>query len=80
MMTAVKIRKYLDSEIIQIPVHKDMVGKDAEIIILTEFRQDKAEPKPRQSERKPGTAKGMITIADDFEAPLDDETVRDFYK
>lgn len=77
MMTAIKIRKHLDSEIIHIPIHKDMVGKDAEIIILTEFRQKKSEIKPG---RKPGTAKGMITIADDFEAPLDDETAGEFYK
>ena len=80
MMTAVKIRKHLDSEIIHIPVHKDMLGKDAEIIILTESHHNKTETKPERSERKPGTAKGMITIADDFELPLDDETMREFYK
>ncbi len=36
MMQAVKIKKYPDSEIINIPVSRDMVGKYAEIIILTE--------------------------------------------
>ena len=31
-------------------------------------------------ERKPGTAKGRFIMADDFERPLDEETLELFYK
>ena len=30
------------------------------------------------SERKPGSAKGQIILADDFDAPLPEEVLRDF--
>jgi prevent-host-death family protein len=35
--------------------------------------------KPSQ-DRVPGSAKGKITIADDFDAPLPDELLKAFYK
>jgi prevent-host-death family protein len=35
--------------------------------------------KPIQ-DRKPGSAKGKIFIADDFDAPLPDEILKEFYK
>ncbi len=76
MMQALKIKRHLDSEIIHIPVSRDMIGKDAEIIILTESHQKTGAKK--KSKRKPGSAAGMITVADDFESPLDDEILREF--
>lgn len=35
--------------------------------------------KPIQ-DRKPGSAKGKIIIADDFDAPLPDDILQEFYK
>lgn len=35
--------------------------------------------KPIQ-DRKPGSAKGKIIIADDFDAPLPDDILKEFYK
>ena len=35
--------------------------------------------KPAQN-RKPGSAKGKITISDDFDAPLPEDILRGFYK
>ena len=35
--------------------------------------------KPIQ-DRKPGSAKGKIIIADDFDAPLPDDIIEEFYK
>ena len=35
--------------------------------------------KPRL-DRKPGSAKNKITIADDFDAPLPDDILKEFYK
>ena len=31
-------------------------------------------------DRKPGSAKGKIIIADDFDAPLPDDILKEFYK
>jgi prevent-host-death family protein len=31
-------------------------------------------------DRKPGSAKGKIIVADDFDAPLPDEMLKEFYK
>jgi prevent-host-death family protein len=31
-------------------------------------------------DRKPGSAKGKILISDDFDAPLPDEILKEFYK
>lgn len=35
--------------------------------------------KPTQN-RKPGSAKGKIILSDDFDAPLPDDILREFYK
>ena len=35
--------------------------------------------KPLQN-RKPGSAKGKISISDDFDAPLPEDILREFYK
>jgi len=31
-------------------------------------------------DRKPGSAKGKITMSDDFDAPLPDDILKEFYK
>ena len=66
-MEAVRIRTRLDSETLHIPDLRAIIGKEVEIIVLVESQ---AEGMPK---RKPGSAQGLITMADDFEAPLDDE-------
>ncbi len=35
--------------------------------------------KPARKPRNPGSAKGKVTMAGDFNAPLPDELVKDFY-
>ena len=73
-MEAIKIKTHINSDTIHLSVPKKIVGKEAEIIILVE-------PDDLQlKKRVPGTAKGLITMADDFEAPLDEEIVESFYK
>ena len=73
-MEAVRIKKRLDSDTIHIPDIKDMIGKEVEIVILVESDDSYSQ------KRMPGSAKGMITIADDFADPLDDNLIKDFYK
>jgi len=78
-MQALRIRKRLDSDTIQFPELKNMIGKDVEIIIIIET-QETDEKTPINPARTPGSAKGMMKIADDFEMPLASEILEDFYK
>jgi len=42
-----------------------------------------AKPAPFEKptrDRKPGSAKGKIIMADDFDAPLPDDVLKEFYK
>ena len=77
-MEAIKIKKHIDSEILNLPVPKTMVGKNVEIIVLVES-DDTQESQPKKK-RQPGSAKGLIWMADDFEKPLDDSMLAEFYK
>ncbi|OQY53733.1 MAG: hypothetical protein B6245_22440 [Desulfobacteraceae bacterium 4572_88] len=80
-MQALKISKQIDSEILYIPEFGNMIGKNVEIIILTEYDDsDRQSSSCVRPVRKPGSAKGMISLADDFQAPLDDDLTEEFYK
>ena len=76
-MQAIKIRRHIDSDILHLPVPKDIIGKNVEIIVLVETNDISGSNKSR---RKPGSAKGLIDMSDDFAAPLDDEIIEGFYK
>lgn len=76
-MQAIKIRQHIDSAILHLPVPESMIGKNVEIIVLIESDDTYQTEK---SERKPGSAKGLMTMSDDFEAPLDDEIIESFYR
>jgi len=69
-MQFLKINKKIDSEILYLPEFRNMIGKNAEIIILTEsdepFSSDVRQPE------KPGSAKEMINLEDDFQDTLDE--------
>ncbi len=77
-MEAHKIKKYIDSEILNLSIPKAMIGKNVEIIVLVES-DDNQESHPKKK-REPGSAKGLIWMADDFEKPLDDDMLAEFYK
>jgi len=77
-MEALKIKKHIDSEILSLTIPKAMIGKDVEIILLVEST-DTQESRPKKK-REPGSAKGLIWMADDFEKPLDDDMLAEFYK
>ena len=57
-MEALRIKKHIDSEILNLPVPKTMVGKNVEIIVLVES-DDTQECQPKKK-RQPGSAKGLI--------------------
>ena len=48
-----------------------MVGKNAEIILLVESGD--IQQIPAKTNQEPGSAKGIMTMGDDFEKPLNDE-------
>ena len=64
-MNAIRIEKRLDSHVV--PELIPLIGKQVEIIVL----ETAAKTGPR-SGPKAGSAKGMVTMAPDFDAPLDD--------
>jgi hypothetical protein len=69
-MNAIRIRQRLDSEVAELlPQLAPMVGKDVEIIVL----EDSDAPRRASfAGPKAGSAKGEVTLAPDFDAPLDD--------
>lgn len=75
-MNALRIRTHVDSETLHLPALKQIIGKDVEIIVLVE----PSDFTNHKRKRVPGSAKGTITMSDDFTAPLDPEIVEEFYK
>jgi len=60
-MHALRIKKQINSEILYLPEFKNMIGKNAEIIILTEA--DEHFSSDRQTDKNPGTEKGRAAKA-----------------
>ncbi len=75
-MDALRIRTHVSSDTLHLPDLKPMIGKDVEIIVLVESPDTIV----RKRKRIPGSAKGMISMSDDFAAPLAPEIVEEFYK
>ena len=67
-MGAIHIRKRLDSHVVDLPELKPLVGQTVEITVIPQADDHS----PPAEGPKPGTAKGMIWMADDFDAPLED--------
>jgi hypothetical protein len=80
-MNWIRVNKYLDSETINIPINSNMVGKQAEIIILIkDYPTLKSENYEKLFIRQPGSAKGMITVTDNLQEPLGETVLKEFYK
>ena len=78
-MEAIRIQTHLDSDTLYLPDLKPMIGKDVEIIILAESRAEKRHAVEIRK-RQPGSAKGLFSMSDDFEAPLEPEIIGSFYR
>lgn len=68
-MRAVRIRKRLESHVVDLPELRPLVGKDVEIIVLEE---EASVATANPAGPRAGSAKGMIRMAADFDAPLED--------
>jgi hypothetical protein len=74
-MEAIKIKTRINSETIRLPELRKLMGKRVEVIVLEETEPNEATPK-----RQPGSAKGEISITDDFEKPLPSDFIQKFLK
>ena len=68
-MNALRIRTRLTSHVVELPELEPLVGKVVEIIVLEEpeIPTHDGGPVPRA-----GSARGTVTMGDDFDAPLED--------
>jgi len=66
-----KLSKLIDQAIVGEEIVISKSGKPVAKIVPFE--------KPTQN-RKPGSAKGKLIISDDFDAPLPDDILQEFYK
>ena len=81
-MEAIRLKKRIRSDSIQITGLGSLANRKVEVIILVEpeLGGHRGVRARRAAKRKPGSAKGLIRIADDFHKPLDEDTVRSFYE
>ena len=81
-MEALKMRTHVDSDSLHISGLQGITGRDVEVIVLVEpeegAKKKNGALKPKG--RIPGSAKGLITISDDFHMPLDEEEFEAFYQ
>lgn len=74
-MFAVEFDTVSEGNTIRIPKeYKEFVSKNIRVILMLD------EKKITRKQRKPGSAKGKFFMSDDFEQPLDDEIVDQFYQ
>lgn len=64
MQQAMKIEQIILEKLRSLPLEKQQ-----EVLDFVEFLEQKIRGKRR---RQPGTAKGLVTISDDFDKPLED--------
>ncbi len=80
-MKAIKITKKLSSEFVRFPELKGEIGKNVEFIVLIDQSEEQNQRTDSKAAcRTPGSARGLIEIADDFEKPLSDDMLEEFYK
>ena len=73
-MYAIEFETKLRGNLISIPEkYKDFVSKHVKVIVMMDKNKENVEKK-----RVAGSAKGKIKISEDFEKPLDEETISEF--
>ncbi len=78
-MIARRMKRHLDSDVVRLSGVEELIGKDVEIIVLEDS------PAPQSTDagsrkRIRGSAKGKVWISPDFDKPLPDEVIGEFYK
>ena len=74
-MQAVEFDTVVDGHTIHITKeYSELEHKNVKVIIMLDS------PQKIRGRRTPGSAKGKIFVADDFDQPLDEETTEQFYQ
>jgi hypothetical protein len=78
-MIARRMKRHLDSDLVRLSNVEALIGKDVEIIVL----EDSSTPQSADTglrKRIRGSAKGKVWISPDFDKPLPDDVLSQFYK
>ena len=78
-MIARRMKRHLDSDVVRLSDVEALIGKDVEIIVL----EDSSTPQSADAglrKRIRGSAKGKVWISPDFDKPLPDDVLSQFYK
>lgn len=76
-MVAVEFESVVMDKMIYLPErYAEFDSQTVKVILMMNPKT----PKKPKEKRMPGSAKGKIFLADDFEKPLDDETIKLFYQ
>lgn len=78
-MYAIEFETVVEDKTIHLPEeYAEFDSKNVKVILMMD---PKTKNKPNEKvKRIPGTAKGKIFLSDDFEQPLDEETIKLFYQ
>jgi len=74
-----RMKRHLDSDVVRLSDVEALIGKDVEIIVM----EDSAAPQSTDAgfrKRIRGSAKGKVWISPDFDKPLPDDVLSQFYK
>ena len=78
-MVAIEFETVVEGKTIHIP--EEYAEFDSQNVKVILMMNPKTQNKSNEKEKRtPGSAKGKIFLADDFEQPLDDETIKLFYQ
>ncbi len=76
-MHAIKMKKYVDSDVLHLQVPSDMIGKEVEIIILVEPGEMQA--RPSRTESSTGSPEEEKE-RNESDHPPDDDLLIEFYR
>lgn len=78
-MYAIEFEAVVEGKTIHLP--EEYAEFDSQNVKVILMMNQKTQNKSNEKEKRiPGSAKGKIFLADDFEQPLDDETIKLFYQ
>lgn len=77
-MIATRIKQRLETDTIRIPNAEAFIGKEVEVIVLTDAPPSATSIEDNPRKRILASAKGKISISPDFDAPLPENVLKEF--
>jgi hypothetical protein len=78
MISAIRIRTTIESEVLRIPELAALVGRRVEVIVVEEDVPDGVDAGASKGRRILGGLQGLLHVPDDFDDPLPEEILRSF--